>query len=234
MHPVCGIKKNIQLETMETYEREHFIVYYEVLGQATLRDIGDTLEENYPLINNFFNLDQHQKSRVAVYDNVDRFQHTYLGFFLSWLYDDSAVGAAYQDLVLLTSPENPGTQHTYADMLEIAVHEFVHTCVYRLNEYPNIWLDEGLATYLAGQRSPLPASIPEFADFQEQDMSFFWENDGYAVSYYYVEFLIREFGSEDMVRLIQTNDYQGALGESELDVYNRWLAYLETEYSASQ
>ena len=153
---------------------------------------------------------------------------------LSWFYDDSAVGAAYQDLVLLTSPENPGTQHTYADMLEIAVHEYVHTCVYRLNEYPNMWLDEGLATFLAGQRSPLPTSIPEFTDFQKQDKGFFWENDGYAVSYYYVEFLIREFGNEDVARLVQTNDYQGTLGESELEVYDRWLEYLDTKYSAYQ
>ena len=49
-----GLKKHIQMETMETYETEHFIVYYEVLEQATLRDISDTLEANYPLINHFF------------------------------------------------------------------------------------------------------------------------------------------------------------------------------------
>ena len=170
---------------------------------------------------------------MVVYENVDKFQHAYLGVFLSWFYDDSAVGAAYQDLVLLTSLENPGTQHTYADILEIAVHEHVHTRVFQFNEFPNIWLDEGVATYLAGQRSQLPVSVPTFTEFQEQDMGFFWENDGYAVSYYYVEFLIQEFGSEAVVSLIQTNDYQGTFGESESDVYYRWLDYLESEYSAS-
>ena len=62
-------------------------------------------------------------------------------------------------------------------------------------------------------------------------MNFFWENDGYAVSYYYVEYLIQEFGREAVLRLIESSDYHAALGESEKDVYTNWLAYMDAKSS---
>jgi hypothetical protein len=50
-------------------------------------------------------------------------------------------------------------------------------------------LDEGVATYLAGQESTLPSKVPEFEAMQAEDQSTFLENEGYAFSYKYVEFL---------------------------------------------
>lgn len=148
---------------------------------------------------------------------------------LSLMYGDWAIGAAYQSDVLVTSPENPGSQHTYEDTLEVVLHEYVHTVVYQQNEMANIWLDEGIATYLAGQESQLPPKVPEYEAMQSEDQSTFLENDGYAFSYKYVEFLARTYSSEKIVKLIKTNDYEEVFGKTALEIYKEWLLYMDAE-----
>ncbi len=231
---VLGFKKNIRLDKMQVYETAHFTIYYETLKQKTLSDIEERLETSYTAIQDFFSLRQTQKGRIVVYASVERFQRAYLGIFLSLLYDDWASGAAYQDLVLITSPENPGTQHTCDDILEIVTHEYIHTLVYQQNETPNIWLDEGIATFLSEQKCELPPIIPRFEAMQKQDMDTFLENEGYAFSYAYVEYLVKIYGNEKVVNLIRSNDYEETFGKSALDIYNQWVTYLETEYYAQE
>jgi len=231
---VLGFKKNIHLDKMQVHETEHFTIYYETLKQKTLSDIEEKLETSYATIQDFFSLRQTQKGKVVVYASVERFQRAYLGIFLSLLYSDWASGAAYQDLVLITSPENPGTQHTYEDVLEIVTHEYTHTLVYQQNEMSNIWLDEGVATFMSGQKSELPLIIPGFEAMQKQDMNTFLENEGYAFSYVYVEYLVKIYGNEKVVNLIRSNDYEETFGKSALGIYNEWVSYLETEYYAQE
>ena len=226
-----GFKKNINIDGMQVYETEHFDIYYETLEQKTISDIEESLETSYSDIQSFFNLGLDHRGKLIVYEDVGKFQRAYLGFILSLAYGDWASGAAYQDFVLVTSPENPGSEHTYDDILEIIVHEYVHTLVYQKNEMPNIWLDEGVASYLAGQKSELPPTIPGFEALQAEDMSTFLDNDGYAFSYVYVEYLVEVYGNAKVIRLIETNDYDGVLGKSAMEIYNEWLIYLGTENS---
>jgi len=47
----------------------------------------------------------------------------------------------------------------------------------------------------------------------------------------YVEYLVKVYGNAKVVRLIETNDYDGVLGKSAMEIYNEWLIYLGTEYS---
>ena len=226
-----GFKKNIDINDMKVYETEHFDIYYETLEPKTIGDIEESLETSYSDIQNFFNLGLDHRGKLIVYEDVGKFQRAYLGLILSLVYGDWASGAAYQGLVLVTSPENPGSEQTYDDILEIIVHEYVHTLVYQKNEMSNIWLDEGVATYLAGQKSELPATIPSFEALQAEDMSTFLDNDGYAFSYVYVEYLVKVYGNAKVIRLIETNDYDGVFEKSAMDIYNEWLIYLGTEYS---
>ena len=221
-----GLKKNIHLDNMEVYETKHFTIYYEALAQQTVNDIEQTLEENYPAIQQFFGLSEAQRGRIVVYESVERFQRAYMGFIVSLVYGDWASGAAYQDLVLVTSPENPGSQHMYDDILEIIVHEYVHTLVYQYNERPDIWLDEGVATYLAGQKSKPSLAFPTFETLQQQDMNTFLDNDGYAYSYAYVDYLVTTYGIQRVVSLIESNDYEDTLGKSASDIYADWASFM--------
>jgi hypothetical protein len=222
-----GLKKNINLRGLHKYQSPHFTVYYEALNQQTLHDIEQKLETAFPGIQEFFGLNDDDRTDVIVYKTVGRFQRAYLGLLLSLVFGDWAAGAAYQHTLLLTSPENPGRQHTYEDMLDIAVHEYVHTQVYRVNENADIWLDEGLASYLAGQRSDFyDVAVPSFERMQSQSQGEFVENGGYTWGYSYVEFLVETYGAEKVVELVRTNDYEGSLGKSKSAVYDEWLAYL--------
>jgi hypothetical protein len=227
-----GLKKNIHLDNMKIHETDHFVIYYEVLEQDTIHDIEQKLEAAYTPIQQFFGLPESQKGRIVVYKSVERFQRAYMGFILSLVYGDWASGAAHQDSVLVTSPEHPGSQHTYDDTLDIVVHEYVHTLVYQQNERPNIWLDEGVATYLAGQKSEFSSAVPSFDAMQQQGMNTFLESDGYAYSYAYVDYLVTTYGSTKIVSLIQTDDYEGSLGKSALDIYTEWASYITDKNGA--
>ena len=225
-----GFKKNLNLQGMHTHDTPHFIIYYEELNQQTLNDIEQKLETSYPDIQNFFGLNNNHKSKVIVYKTIERFQRAYLGVFLSYVFGDWADGAAYEDMVLLASPESPGQEHTYTSILDIAVHEYVHTLTYQVNENADIWLDEGVATYLAGQQSELSeVLVPTFEEMQSQSQGEFVENGGYIWGYEYVKYLVATYGSEKVVDLIKTNDYERCLGKSKLAVYDEWVKYVEIE-----
>ncbi|MBN2004528.1 MAG: hypothetical protein JXA21_14325 [Anaerolineae bacterium] len=227
-----GLKKNVNTGNMQVYQGDDFTIYYETLTQKTLEDMEKALETAYPVVQKFFGVETTQTGKIIVYKNIGRFQRAYLGLILSWVYDDWASGAAYQDSVLLTSPENPGTAHTYSDTLEIMVHEYVHTRIFLINEMPPVWLDEGVATYLSGQKSELSSTVPSFEALQSDDMGTFLDNNGYAFGYEYIAFLDKTYGSEKIIRLIQTNNYEEVFGKPASDIYGEWLAYLKTEYPA--
>lgn len=227
-----GLKKNIDVQGMQAYDTPHFTIYHETLSSKALKDIEQKMESNYAAINGFFGVDDQDKYVVIVYESVEQFQLAYLGVILSQVYGDWAAAAAYEDMVLATSPENPGKQHTYADVLDMMVHEYVHTRVYQLNQNADIWLDEGLATFLAGQKGELPHSpAPTYEQFQSQDQNAFVESQGYAWSPAYVEFLIKSYDSGKIVELVKTNNYETCFGESSKDVYNRWITDLDMRSS---
>lgn len=218
-----GLKKNINLTNMEVHETPHFNIYYEDLSPAALQDIAEMLEGKFPQLQDFFSLDAHPKGTIVVYENIEQFQRAYLGWILSLFYGDWASGAAYWDIVLATSPENPGAAHTYTETLDIIVHEYVHTRIYAINETPNIWLDEGLATYLADQGNSAEVTIPSFEILQAEDMGTFLDHDGYAVGQAYVAYLIETYGPEKTLNLIRTNNYEATLGQSAQEVYAEWV-----------
>ena len=225
-----GFKKNLNVQGMHTYNTPHFIIYYEELNQQTLNDIEQKLETSYPDIQNFFGLNNNHKREVIVYKTIERFQRAYLGVFLSYVFGDWAAGAAYEDMVLLASPESPGQEHTYTSILDIAVHEYVHTLTYQVNENADIWLDEGVATYLAGQQSETSdVSVPTFEEMQFQSQGEFVENGGYIWGYEYVKYLVATYGSEKVVDLIKTNDYERCFGKSKLAIYDEWVGYVGNE-----
>ncbi|MBN1440830.1 MAG: hypothetical protein JW929_15590 [Anaerolineales bacterium] len=217
-----GLKKNIDVSGMQTFETEHFRIHYVLLEETTKSDIANALETAYPRIAAFFAVEREPKSAVVVYPGAEEFQHAYLGHLLARAYGDWAAGAAYETMVLCASPENPGSQHTYDDILQILVHEYVHTRIYRINEFPNVWLDEGLATYLAGQESALPEILPDFEAFNQDDTGAFLDHDGYAVAYSFIAYLDRTYGNEKILELIRTNDYPAAFGKTAQAVYADW------------
>jgi hypothetical protein len=223
-----GLKKNIDYSAMQVFETPHFRIYYSSLADGTKADIENILEKARPGIRDFFAADPKEKTVIVVYPSIEDFQRAYLGYFLSLAYGDWAAGAMYEGQVLVASPENPGSEKSYGDILQILVHEYVHTWIFQINEMPNIWLDEGLAVYLAGQKSTLPPELPGFDALQKDDLGTFMDNDGYAIAYSYMAYLDAAYGNEKIFELIRTNDYETTFGKSAFEVYSDWVRYTET------
>lgn len=219
-----GLKKNIDLEGMQVHQTPHFTIHHEGLAAGTLQEMESRLEANCGRLRDFFGVDESDKGTIVVYSSVGRFQRAYLGLILAAIYGDWAAGGAYHEMVLITSPDQPGSEQTYEGMMEILLHEYVHTLVYAVNDWPDIWLDEGLATYLSGQAGVLPDTLPGFEAMQSQSMGEFVDNNGYAVARSYVQYLIDTYGSEKVVGLVRTNDYESRLGKSKRAVYDEWAA----------
>jgi RNA polymerase sigma-70 factor (ECF subfamily) len=218
-----GLKKNIDTAGMQSFETDHFRVWYSTLAEGTKGDVGRTLEGAYPRIAAFFGAEPAEKTAVILYPGVGDFQRAYLGHILSWFHGDWAAGAEFEGMVLAASPENPGADHTYEDILLILVHEYVHSRIRRINEFPNVWLDEGLATYLAEQESRLPDALPAFDDFRKDNMGVFLANDGYAVGFSFIAYLDQTYGSAKVLDLIRSGDYKAVFGKPAAAVYAEWV-----------
>jgi hypothetical protein len=225
---IFSFKKNIDTSSMQFFETSHFRFYFSSLAEGTKADMENILEKAHPGIQEFFRTDRGRKTVIVVYPDVESFQRAYLGYFLSLAYGDWAAGAMFEGQVLVASPENPGSEKSYGDILQILVHEYIHTWIVEINETPNIWLDEGLASYLAGQQSALPQVLPGFDVFQKDDLGIFMDNDGYAVGYSYLAYLDAAYGSGKIIQLIRTNDYNSTFGKSALEVYSEWVRYAES------
>jgi hypothetical protein len=201
----------------------HFDVFYQELKPSTLADVETVLEEGFERTEGFFQAPA-DKTKVVIYKSVDEFQMRTYGLAFAWHLQDWAVGGAVADEIYVASPENPGMSHDYESMLEILKHEYVHTQIWRLNEDADIWINEGLAVYFAGQKQELTGKIPSFETMQSQDADAFVDAGGYMFSYDYIEHLLGSYRRERILELIETGDYQGALGKTKREIYDEWVA----------
>ncbi|MGL1922553.1 MAG: hypothetical protein OCD03_16160 [Hyphomicrobiales bacterium] len=222
-----SFKTDRGVEGLNNYKTEHFSIYYATLKQSTLLDMEKALEKNYNKSNAFFNIQNPKTINVVIYNDVNEFQKKAYGLFISFILQDWAVGAAIQDALYMTSPENPDKTHDYMAMLEVLVHEYTHVQVWRVKEFPDIWLDEGLAVYFADQKSNISTAMPTFVQMQLQGLNDFVNAEGYTFGYYYIEFLLANYKPQQIIKLLKTNDYQVSLGANKREIYNKWKEELE-------
>ena len=223
-----GMKKNLNLSNMVLYETEHYYIYYDKsLSDTTLQNIKMNIEEEYNRLKSFFPIAEKKKGTIVVYEDIAHFQRAYLGLILSLFYGDWACGAAFEDIVMVTSPDNPGTKNKYDDIMQVITHEYVHALIYRYNENINVWLDEGSATYLAGQGTSLPPTIPSFESMQSDSMGDFLDNHGYTFGSSYIEYIDKTYGKNSVLELIKTEDYEHIFGKTNYEIYCEWKKYIE-------
>ena len=76
-------------------------------------------------------------------------------------------------------------------------HEYCHIYFRQITggSYP-LWLNEGLANYLAGQEKKETNPLDVFSYFNKTDTGI------YNVGYFWIKFLIKKFGKKKIVQLI--------------------------------
>jgi hypothetical protein len=222
-------------------ESQHFH-YYSTSGDIKVLDsLATTLENNYSRITNHLGIQLDKKINVKVFPNLK-------SFHLAINYPDApdwVVGSSNGDELMMVSPLNPGSIHTYESLMQVIVHEFVHIAVsYARGDkgwttLPR-WLNEGYAQYEAGQinehiRKIVESSViakdpPTWTQLASASAMEFGNMNGYGLSVTIVEFLVLEYGIEKLVLLIKKpENLENIYGLSENTLEKQWIQYLKHE-----
>lgn len=220
-------------------ESQHFNFYSTTDDIKVLDSLATTLENNYSRITSNLGIQIDQKINVKVFPNIKSF-HVAINYPDA---PDWVVGSCNGDELMMVSPLNPGSVHTYASLLQVIVHEFVHMAVSYARgdkgwtELPR-WLSEGYAQYEAGQineqiRKSVESSLtektpPTWAQLGNASVIEFGHMNGYGLSVTIVEFLVASYGIEKLSLLIREPENMEIIyGLSKEILEEQWIMYLK-------
>ncbi len=224
-----------------TQESQHF-AFYSTNGDIKVLDsLSTILENNYGRITNRLEIQIKKKIKVKVYPDLGSF-HIAINYPNA---PDWVVGSCIGDELLMVSPLNPGSIHTYGSLMQVVIHEFVHIAVYYaigdkvVTELPT-WLNEGYAQYEAGQindqiRKSVESSMfekvpPTWSQLNNASAMDFGKINGYGLSVSIVEFLVVTYGTTKLVLLIKDpKNIEAIYGLPETTLENQWIHYVKHE-----
>ena len=137
------------------------------------------------------------------------------------------IGDSHNGNVMLVSPYTPIEVHTHETILQAALHEYVHALVFQVNPGLSYFWDNGLATYLAGQKPDetefMQMQAPTLSDMHTENGLKFGNMNGYAFSYKYIEYLDKIYGWDKVMEFASgKGTYMGVFGKSEQALYDEW------------
>jgi len=219
-------------------ESRHFDFYSTNGDIKVLDSLAITLENNYSRITNHLGIQTDKKINVKVFPNVKAF-HAAINLPDA---PDWVVGTWYADGIMMVSPLNPGSSHTYESLMQVIVHEFVHMAVYfalgeKMTELPK-WLSEGYAQYEAGQVNEyirksvksglLEKAPPTWTQLDTASYIEFGNMNGYGLSVTIVEFLVVTYGIDKLVLLIkEPENIEIIYGLPKDTLEKQWIHYLK-------
>lgn len=181
-------------------------------------------------------MNEEQDIELYIYPDRKALHRKTIGF-AGWFLPDWYIGRNNTESVFITSPSEPGPQHSRESIEKAAVHEYVHAMTDRQNRAMGYWMKEAFALYLADQVPPL-VSIREssditFAEYKTQNPIEFANVGGYSLSFTYMDFLIEEIGWERVLGFLNPDKtFEEITGEKEEVVFQQWKLWLRT-YSPS-
>ena len=220
-------------------ESTHFEFYSTRDDIQVLDSLATALETNYSRITDHLGIQFDRKIKVKVFPNVKVF-HEAINYPNA---PDWVVGTWNTDGLMVVSPLNPGSSHTYESLMQVIVHEFVHIAVYYslggsgMNKLPK-WLSEGYAMYESCQmnqtvRRSVKASLsqkapPTWTQLDAASMMEFGNMNGYGFSGAIVEFLINAYGIDKLASMIKEPDnIEMIYGLPKDTLEKQWVNYLK-------
>ncbi|MCA1076463.1 hypothetical protein K9O30_22695 [Clostridium bowmanii] len=135
LHKEKDYKLNLRKET------QHFIIYYTEIDKPCLDTVSDVLENNYNRIAIIYKQQLQEKLTIEIHSDINQL-HIALGFPNA---PDWIRGGIGIDKIVIASPLNPPPGSQFNNVLNTAVHEFVHIIVNKINDDTPRWLNEGIA-----------------------------------------------------------------------------------------
>ncbi|MCB2299295.1 peptidase MA family metallohydrolase [Clostridium tagluense] len=220
-------------------ETQHFIICYTEIDKTCIDKVSDVLENNYNRITIIFKQQLQEKLNIEIHSDINQL-HIALGFPNA---PDWIRGGIGVDKIVIASPLNPPPGSQFDNVLNTAVHEFVHIIVNKINADTPRWLNEGIACYEAKDNNEnwirktvmnglVNNRVPTFKDLDTgEDFETFFKRNGYQYSYTIVESIIEEFGYDKLYDLIESpSNFVGILGITENQLQNKWMEYIKKNY----
>lgn len=216
-------------------ETEYFKFFCVENDELCLEKLSEILEYNYKKILYDLNLTLEKKVEVRIYPDMKTFHKNIVGNIDS---PDWLVGITQHGIIHIVSPLNPGPAHKYDSILKIAVHEFIHILVKKINSQ-GVWrfLDEGLALFGAEQledrhkdilaSAVLSKKIPTINELESD----FVEQNGFVFAYTIIEFIIKRYGFAKLNELIRNpSDFRKIFNTTEDEFEEEWIKFLNKHY----
>lgn len=220
-------------------ETQHFIIYYTEFDKTCIDRVLDVLENSYNRISNNFNEQIEEKLIVEIHPDLNEL-HIALGFpdAPDWIRGGLGVGK-----IVIASPLSPPPGSTFDNVLNTAVHEFVHIIVNKINMDTPRWLNEGIACFEAKDNNEnwirktvknglVSNMLPTFKDLDTgEDFETFFKADGYQYSYTIIESIIEEFGYDKLYKLIKSpHNFVDIFDLTDSELQNKWIEYIKRNY----
>jgi len=220
---------------MEVLEGDYVRAYYDKGdidgGKKVFSKLEKTAEELYRKLD--FN--RTELTNVYIYMRQSSLHIRKAGYLTLLVPLDWYIGDNKKDIVLIVSPNSENRMHNENSILEAAIHEFVHTVNYQINPQLPYFLDNGVATYLSGQKPyndfAQYLEIPDIDYLEIENQKKFGETDGYFLSYTFIEFLDLKYGWEAVIDLINGElTYDEIFSKGKEQIYYEWKEYVENNY----
>jgi hypothetical protein len=223
----------------ERKETQHFIIYYTEIDKTCIDKVSDILENSYNRITTNLSQQLQEKLTVEIHSDLNQL-HAALGLSNApaWIRGGLRMGK-----IIIASPLNPPPGSKFDNVLNTAVHEFVHIIVNKINDDIPRWLNEGIASYEAKDNDEnwikktlknglLSNMLPSFKDLDTgEDFETFFKRDGYQYSYTIVESIINLFGYDKLHNLIKSpNSFVEVFGLTKDELQDKWIDYIKMNY----
>ena len=215
-------------------ESDHFNFYSTKVDKESLDDLEDKLESNYERISKDLQVTLDEKIKVTIYPNISDF-HKAIGRMVA---EDWLVGVARNNEILMVSPLNPGSIHTYESLMKVIVHEYTHILIGEINSNTDVYLNEGIAVVEANQiddntKYYLKEAIRlnKLPSIDEMKNNYSGLEQPYIVSGGFVEFIINEYGYDKIIDLIKNpDDIENIIGSTKEEMIAKWNEYIISSY----
>lgn len=219
---------------MNVIEGKWVDVYYETEKEAA-EDVFQYADSKTEAVAKKLGFREKQDVKIYIYDFQSTMQTKKYGYIGSLLGLDWYIGDNIGINVILTSPANPGSVHSYDNNKYAVLHEIVHAYISVINPRIHLWLTEGMALYLSNgeefYRDYLnDMSIPTYKDTCTQNPIRFSNCGGYTFANTYIEYIDVTYGWKSVLKLIETQNYEECFGKSRKEIYEEWVAFIENYY----
>jgi hypothetical protein len=233
---VASSNSNVEKDTIvQQLESDHFMFYSKEQDKKCIKDLSNTLEDNFTRITDDLDTTLNKKVNIYIYSDLSTF-HTAINQpdAPSWVVGTALPGTT---TIKMVNPSNADGR-PYSNMMKVIVHEFTHIVAMNINskvyDVP-IWLNEGVAMLEAEQyegveevlsKAKSSNEFPTLKDLEAATYNF-GNIGGYQFSYSILEYMVKAYGYDKVIALIKSpSEFEKILGLSKEDFQKEWIAHL--------